>query len=130
MLFRSRLLRGAQPADNQPADGQPGWQPPVVTCSALEGDGVDNVWRHLVRHQDSLAATGALARRREEQQIRWVRALVREALLERYAADPRVRALAPEVERAVAEGRLTPAIAAGQLLDAYTNLSASSATDC
>jgi len=106
-----RLLRGAEP----------GWQPPVLTCSALVGDGVETVWRHLVRHQDSLAATGALARRREEQQVRWVRALVRDALLERYAADPRVRALAPRVEQAVAEGRLTPALAAHQLLEAYAD---------
>jgi LAO/AO transport system kinase len=104
-----RLLRGADP----------GWHPPVLTCSALEGAGVAEVWHQLVRHQDTLAAAGQLLARRQDQQIRWVRALVRDALLDGYTHHPGVRALAPSVERAVAEGTLPPALAAQRLLDAY-----------
>jgi LAO/AO transport system kinase len=104
-----RLLRG----------DAPGWKPPVLTCSALEDEGIDTVWQHLVRHQDALAASGELQRRRQEQRVRWVRALVRDALLEEYQRDPRVRALAPDVEQAVAAGDMTPALAAARLLEAY-----------
>ncbi len=104
-----RLLRGAEP----------GWQPPVLTCSAIEGVGVAEVWQALTRHQDTLAAAGRLAARRAEQQIRWVRALVRAALLDDYREHPGVRALTPELERSVAEGTLPPALAAQRLLDVY-----------
>jgi LAO/AO transport system kinase len=103
-----RLLRGA------------GWQPPVLTCSALEGTGIDTVWQHLLRHQDALAASGELDRRRRRQRVGWVRSLVRDALLEAYQRDPGVRALASGVEEAVAAGELSPASAAQRLLDVYT----------
>jgi LAO/AO transport system kinase len=112
-----RLLRGAET----------GWQPPVLTCSAIEGDGIATVWEHLVRHQEMLADTGELPRRRQEQQARWVRALVRDALLQRYQDDPRVRALTPEVEREVAAGRLTAGAAAQRLLEAYLDKPSSEA---
>src|SRR3954466_7038759 len=97
-----RLLRGS-------GDG---WQPPVLTCSGRDGTGLSEVWRQLVAHQDSLDASGELAARRQRQQIRWVWAMVRDTLLGELRTDPDVRALAPEVEREVVEGSLTPALAA------------------
>ncbi|BCB90087.1 methylmalonyl Co-A mutase-associated GTPase MeaB [Phytohabitans suffuscus] len=104
-----RLLRGSDQ----------GWQAPVVTCSALEETGIDEVWRHLVRHQDALAASGGLAERRSRQQIGWVWATVRRGLLDRLATHPEVAALAPVVERQVRDGQLTPAAAADRILAAF-----------
>jgi len=105
-----RLLRGHDGA----------WQPPVVTCSGLEGTGLDNVWRHLVRHQDTLAASGELERRRQRQQIDWVWATVRRDLLDRLRSDPEVAALTPKIEAQVLDGSLTPALAAERLLATFT----------
>jgi LAO/AO transport system kinase len=100
-------------------DAQHEWHPPVLTCSALEGAGIAEVWQAVLRHQETMAAAGRLAARRAEQQIRWVRALVRDALLDAYRRHPAVRALTPTVEQAVAAGTLPPALAAEQLLTAY-----------
>jgi LAO/AO transport system kinase len=110
-----RLLRSA---DN-------GWQPPVLTCSAREGTGLAEVWDQLVRHQDTLAANGALARRRREQQVGWVWELARSTLLDELHADPAVAALAPELEHSVLAGTLTPTLAAQHLLAAFTHPHAS-----
>ena len=107
-----RLLRGPEGA----------WQPPVVTCSALEGTGLDDVWQHLVRHQDTLAASGELDRRRRRQQIDWLWATVRRNLLDRLRTDPAVAALTPQVEREVLDGSLTPALAADRILAAFTDV--------
>ncbi|MEU1812628.1 methylmalonyl Co-A mutase-associated GTPase MeaB [Micromonospora aurantiaca (nom. illeg.)] len=100
-----------------PPDG--GWQPPVVTCSAVEETGLDEVWRQIRHHRDTLVTSGDLAERRRRQQIGWVWAMVRAELLDRLRTHPRVRALAPEVERQVADGTLTPALAAEHLLAAF-----------
>ncbi|MEW2383834.1 methylmalonyl Co-A mutase-associated GTPase MeaB [Micromonospora sp. NPDC047707] len=100
-----------------PPDG--GWQPPVVTCSAVEETGLDEVWRQIRHHQDTLAASGDLAERRRRQQIGWVWAMVRAELLDRLRTHPTVRALAPEVERQVVDGTLTPALAAERLLAGF-----------
>ncbi|MDM4719555.1 methylmalonyl Co-A mutase-associated GTPase MeaB [Micromonospora sp. WMMA1363] len=102
-----------------PPDG--GWQPPVVTCSALEETGLDEVWRQIRHHQDTLAASGDLAERRRRQQVGWVWAMVRAELLDRLRTHPTVRALAPEVERQVVAGTLTPALAAERLLAGFAD---------
>ncbi|MFB4319306.1 methylmalonyl Co-A mutase-associated GTPase MeaB [Actinomadura sp. 21ATH] len=93
---------------------------PVLTCSALDGKGLDTVWEHLVEHQERLAAGGELERRRRRQQVGWTWSMVRDRLLTELREHPAVRDMAPELERAVADGTLTPALAAERILAAFT----------
>jgi LAO/AO transport system kinase len=105
-----RLLRG----------GGSAWDVPVLTCSGLEGTGLPELWRHVVRHQDLLESSGELAARRRRQQVGWTRTLVRDRLLARLTEDPAVAVVAAEVEREVLDGTLTPALAADRVLAAFT----------
>ncbi|MDQ3052337.1 MAG: methylmalonyl Co-A mutase-associated GTPase MeaB [Actinomycetota bacterium] len=95
------------------------WQVPVLTCSAMDGVGLDEVWSKVVAHQEQLAAGGELERRRQRQQVQWTWRMVRAALEHDLRNHSSVRALTPEVERAVRAGELTPARAARQILDAF-----------
>ena len=95
------------------------WHPPVLTCSAQEGTGIAEVWESLITHQDTLTASGELARRRRQQQIDWMWAMVRETLLDRLRTDPAVVAMSAEVERLVRDGTLTPALAAERILATF-----------
>ncbi len=95
------------------------WQVPVLTCAGLTGEGLDEVWAKLVEHQDRRKASGAFEERRRSQQVRWTRQLVRDGLEHRLRAHPGVRAAAPELEKAVLAGELTPALAAQQLLETF-----------
>ncbi|MFC4048137.1 methylmalonyl Co-A mutase-associated GTPase MeaB [Actinomadura syzygii] len=104
-----RLLRG---------DAR-GREVPVLTCSALEGGGLEEVWRRIAAHHDRLRGSGELDARRRRQQVGWTWAMVRERLLADLRADPGVRELAPELESAVADGTLTPALAAERILAAF-----------
>jgi LAO/AO transport system kinase len=101
-----------------------GWQPPVLTCSALQRSGLTEVWEQIVRHQDTMAASGELAQRRRRQQVGWVWAMVRDALLDQLHANPAVAALVPEMERSVLAGTTTPAVAAEALLAAFNGQTA------
>ena len=92
---------------------------PVLTCSARDNDGLDEVWRKLTDHQDRMRASGELERRRRAQQVRWTWAMVRDRLLAELHADAAVRALTPELEAQVADGTLPPALAAQRILDAF-----------
>jgi LAO/AO transport system kinase len=98
-----------------------GWTTPVLTCSALEGSGIDAVWQHLVRHQRGLADSGELAVRRRAQQVGWTWALVRDRLLTSLREHPVVAEIAPELERQVLDGTLTPALAAERILQAFSD---------
>jgi LAO/AO transport system kinase len=105
-------LRLMRPGDSR-------WEVPVLTCSALDGTGVEEVWRRLVAHQDRLSADGSLDRKRRAQQVGWTWTLVRERLLRSLHEHPAVRAVMPELERDVRDGALTPALAAERILDAF-----------
>jgi LAO/AO transport system kinase len=96
-----------------------GWDVPVLTCSGLTGEGLGEVWDRLVEHQERMRDTGAFDERRRTQQVRWTRQLVRDGLESALRTHPGVRAAAPELERQVLAGELTPALAARQLLDTF-----------
>ncbi|MFC4494365.1 methylmalonyl Co-A mutase-associated GTPase MeaB [Streptomyces ovatisporus] len=95
------------------------WTPPVLTCSAREGKGLDTVWERLRAHRELLDADGGLERKRRDQQVDWTWTMVRDQLLSDLREDPGVRALAPELEQQVREGKLTASLAAERLLRTF-----------
>ncbi|MFE3141430.1 methylmalonyl Co-A mutase-associated GTPase MeaB [Streptomyces scopuliridis] len=99
-----------------PADAA--WTPPVLSCSAREGSGLDTVWERLEQHRAVLGADGRLARKRRDQQVDWTWAMVRDHLLDRLREHPGVRELAPALEREVRDGTLTATLAAERIIEA------------
>jgi LAO/AO transport system kinase len=93
--------------------------PPVVTCSAIKGEGVDDAWAAVRAVHDRREASGARADRRSAQARSWLWDEVRETLLDELRTDPGVAALAPSLEADVIAGTLSPAAAAQQLLTAF-----------
>jgi len=93
--------------------------PPVLTCSALDGTGLDQVWDRLIEHQDALAATGELAHRRRNQQLGWMWDMVRAGLLDELRRDRAVIATAAQVEQKIRTDSMTPSQAAELVLDAF-----------
>jgi LAO/AO transport system kinase len=104
-----RLIHGSS--------GTGSWVPPVVTCSGLTGDGVDEVWNLVARHREFLGAAGIAAKRSAQ---RWdlVGALVTDALLARLAHSPAVRAARERLRPQVLAGAVTPVAAADDILAA------------
>ncbi|SOD62317.1 methylmalonyl-CoA mutase metallochaperone MeaB [Streptomyces zhaozhouensis] len=117
----ARELRGALRM-MQPVD--PDWTPPVLTCSAREEAGLDEVWERVRRHRGVLEASGRLKRRRDDQLVRWTWSMVTDAVLSRLHRHPAVRELAPLVEAEVRDGSLTAALAARRLVAAFTGTEA------
>ncbi len=88
------------------------WFPPVVTYSALTGDGIDALWEKVLAHRTAMNASGDFEARRREQQVKWMWAMLEDRLKARLRSDPAVRAKVKQTEAAVADGRMTPAVAA------------------
>src|SRR4051794_35723972 len=59
------------------------WTPPVVTISGLNNTRLDAMWQKVVDHREKLTATGEIAKRRREQDVKWMWALVHERLHQR-----------------------------------------------
>jgi len=92
------------------------WRPPVLTMSALEGTGLDELWEIVERHRDVLTEAGDFEARRRAQQVDWTWQMVRDTVLDRVLSNPSVRKARADVERQVLTGELTPALAAQQIL--------------
>lgn len=92
------------------------WRPPVLTMSALENNGVSEMWDTVLQHRKVLTEAGEFDARRRRQQVEWMWAMVRDAVLDRVLNAPDVKAVRAEVEQQVREGTLTPALAAERIL--------------
>ncbi|MDA3656058.1 methylmalonyl Co-A mutase-associated GTPase MeaB [Mycobacterium xenopi] len=92
------------------------WRPPVLTMSALEGTGLEELWDTVERHRRVLTEVGEFEARRRAQQVDWTWQMVRDTVLERVLSNPEVRKIGADVERQVLAGELTPAMAAQQIL--------------
>ena len=93
------------------------WHPPVITYSALTGTGVSELWPKILDHRTAMQASGEFAKRRREQQVKWMWSMLEQRMLARLRADASVRAKVRKIEAEVADGRVTPSLAAEQIAE-------------
>jgi LAO/AO transport system kinase len=91
------------------------WSPPVVTYSALTGDGVNELWRLVLDHNQKMTGSGELSARRRDQQVKWMWTMLEERLTSRLRGDPAVREKLRQAEAAVAAGKLAPTLAVEEI---------------
>lgn len=96
----------------------PHWSPPVLTYSALTGDGVAELWKTVGDYREKMTAAGEIERRRRQQQVKWMWALLEDRLHERLRSDPSLKTKLPQIEKFVAAGTLSPVLAVEQIADA------------
>ena len=93
------------------------WSPPVLTCSAVTMDGIDDIWQTILDHKKKLEISGELDEKRRKQALDWLWALVEEGLRERFYRNPDVEKSLPKIVKAVEKGETAPTAAAHRLLD-------------
>ena len=92
------------------------WEPKVLTCSALQRQGIEDIWNMISEYADASRANGAFDEIRAEQNLSWMRQLVDELLRDQLAKHPRVREALPTVEADVRSAAQTPLAAAQAIL--------------
>jgi LAO/AO transport system kinase len=93
----------------------PNWTPPVMTISAQDNRGLDELWDRILEHRRILKRSGEFAARRGAQAVEWTRALLAEQLEKGLHTDPHIEKRVTSLEEEVRAGHLTPALAAKQL---------------
>ncbi|CAI8337173.1 MAG: putative GTPase [SAR92 bacterium MED-G29] len=93
----------------------PSWTPRIQSCSALHNQGVAEVWQTAQEFRSALTDSGELLTLRAQQARAWMWSETAEALIADLKNHATVKALVPELERAVLAGEL-PAIVAAQTL--------------
>ena len=95
------------------------WSPPVLTCSAVTLNGIEDIWQTILDHKKKLEASGELGEKRRRQALDWLWALVEEGLRERFYRNPDVEKSLPGIVKAVEKGDTAPTAAAHRLLDLH-----------
>ncbi|MCA0337185.1 MAG: methylmalonyl Co-A mutase-associated GTPase MeaB [Actinobacteria bacterium] len=94
-------------------------RPPVLTCSAQTGDGLDEVWAAVLEHRKWLQDNGSLEERRAQQQEDWMWAMVDAHLHDAVRHSGSVVAQRDRLARDVREGRLSAVDGSALILEAF-----------
>lgn len=97
----------------------PTWSPPVLTCSALEMKGVEDVWAAVLEHRRKMTETGELEEKRRRQSLDWMWSMIEDALKERFITNPAVKKHLDRISRDVKKGIVSPTAAAQYLLSFF-----------
>lgn len=93
------------------------WTPRVMTCSAIEHQGIDAIWGMIVDYYFMSLDSGTFYKKRSKQNIEWMRRLLHEMVDIRIATHPQIRSLFPQLEAQVTNGTVTPFAAARRIID-------------
>jgi LAO/AO transport system kinase len=89
-----------------------GWTTPVVTCSALTGANVGEIWASVLRYKAATSLNGYFGERRQRQLSEWMDEEIREAVDRMIAGS----AEAGRLRAAVQRGEISAAEGAARLL--------------
>jgi LAO/AO transport system kinase len=93
-------------------------RPPVVTCSSLDGSGIDEIWRIIVERTRERERSGALKAQRSAQTVKWMWSLVAEQIRETLQQIDAIRRVAEDAERQVRIGALSALLGAEAIVRA------------
>lgn len=94
-----------------------GWTTPALTCSALTGEGIPQVWATVENFARSQTENGQFEKRRRSQNVEWMHALVEEELRRRFLKDARIATLLSSLESDVAKGDIPATEAVTKLFE-------------
>ena len=97
------------------------WKPRSLSCSAYTGDGLVAIWETICDYKRLLKNAGEWQEKRKSQQVEWMWAIIRERILSKIETNEKVQSLVPQLELQVAESKLTPALAALEILTVMGN---------
>jgi LAO/AO transport system kinase len=99
-----------------------GWEARVVTCSALEDRGVNELWDLICNYILTTKKSGYFDEFRKQQAVIRMHNTITEYLYQSFYNNEEVRKLRPELEKQLKQGQITSYKAAISLLDKYLRI--------
>jgi len=93
-----------------------GWQVPVQTCSALEKEGLLDIWEGIEVFFQISQSKGFFEKKRKEQQLAWLNESIKNSLLEYFYRKDEVKIALENAQNEVREGKKDALHAAQEVL--------------
>lgn len=97
--------------------GAGSWQPRVLLTSSVTKEGLDKLWQSILDFKSYLVASGTWEERRRKQATYWMWKQFTRMMQTRMQEDPELSQQAKVLETQLFQGRVTPRVAAQELLD-------------
>lgn len=91
----------------------------VVACSALEGTGMEPIWKLILDYYTQTSETGFLQQNRQFQRIDWLREQIRQSLEDLFYENELVQKHIASADEAVRSGERLPQEAAADLINLF-----------
>jgi LAO/AO transport system kinase len=95
----------------------PGWKTEALTCSALTGAGIPEVWQMIQKFREETTKSGQFEARRRQQVSNWFDTLLTEAVLGKFFSDPGKKLLVDKIRQGVEQGELPVVMAVQSLIE-------------
>lgn len=120
---RIELAKSAQKAYAQALHFFPpkenGWQPKTLTCSAISGAGLTEIWQLLLDFQAVVKSNGSFDANRKSQLNGWFEAQMAQSLHRFFYENPTVKSALDGVRKNVENQKMTPVQAVSYLLEIF-----------
>ena len=119
-LFITSSLRllGFQGNPDHASHDRECWHPTVLSLSALQGNGVPELWEKILRFQTLQKENGQFDSRRKQQSGSWMWDRIDAGLKNAFRNNFAVQELLPSLSAEVNQGTMAPSVAARRLLEA------------
>ncbi len=117
-ITSSLRLLGFQGNPDHATHQQDYWDPIVMSLSALNGQGIPELWESILHFQKLQTANGRLQERRKQQAGSWMWERIDAGLKHAFRNHPEVQALLPRLSAEVNAGTMAASVAARRLLEA------------
>lgn len=95
------------------------WTPKVITCSAYEKTGINEVWQIISSYFQKVKENNFFTERRKEQNLFWMMETINEQLKTNFYSNTDIQTLLEENKEAVQKNKISPFAAAQLLLKRY-----------
>ena len=96
-----------------------GWKPKVVTCSALEHVGIENIWDEIEDYLSLTEENSYFKKRRSDQAAYWMHETINNQLKESFYKKPAIASEIKVLEKRVLEGKISSFKAADELMKIF-----------
>jgi LAO/AO transport system kinase len=88
------------------------WEPKVFTCSALENQGLEQIWSNVESYLEQMKANGNLEQQRAQQRISWMEDCIRQAISRQLRLSEEQAGGFEQLKNEVEAGKILPNTAA------------------
>jgi len=96
-----------------------GWYPNVLTCSAINNEGLLEIWKEISKFSEHMKDKGLFFRNRQFQNVEWMHDIIVYSLKQHFYSDQEINLTIPLLESEIKNKQIPAITAARQLLDKY-----------